>query len=232
MKPGDRGALWALGFILLATVATAAFATYAPHYALQQSENSDWWWQDPIDQWGQFAGGLLAAFFAYRAFLEARRSNLITREMGEAQVRAYIFCSEANYKIGAQKISVTLTVKNVGQSPAPRCDCKGFVRCPKPPNQMHRGKATEFFRSAEATGSVELIPTGTDARLEVVWQAPAEELIDALLTARAFFDVECQLTWQDVFERQQTIPLVLSAPYSTTLGGRSGSLDIATAKAE
>jgi Domain of unknown function (DUF6471) len=48
----------------------------------------------------------------------ANESVLVTRQIGEAQVRAYLRCKSAKYRILKDSVGATLEIENVGQSPA------------------------------------------------------------------------------------------------------------------
>lgn len=71
------------------------------------------------------AAAVAAAMFARKAALEAERGSdaaaasvASTRELGEAQIRAYLFLKGARYECSRDSITITLEIGNSGQSPA------------------------------------------------------------------------------------------------------------------
>lgn len=84
--------------------------------------------QQSSARWTAVAGGaaglgfivsLVGIALVWTTFRETRRSNIIAREMGEAQIRCYINITGAGIQfLGPDRILIGTDIKNGGQSPA------------------------------------------------------------------------------------------------------------------
>jgi hypothetical protein len=89
-------------------------------------------WGDGIAQWTMALTGVFALFLSTwavwllkRTVDETRKAVKaaddavnVTRELGEAQIRAYLSCKSGKYKLTKDRVSAVVEIENTGQSPA------------------------------------------------------------------------------------------------------------------
>lgn len=66
-----------------------------------------------------------AAIFAKSAANATWKTVEVTREIGEAQTRAYLNCTSAKYKLSKESIWAVLEIENIGNSPATEIEIVG-----------------------------------------------------------------------------------------------------------
>lgn len=135
----------------------------------------------------------------------AVEANKTAREMGEAQVRAYLHCEGAEFTIGAGVVMIHLKLKNTGQSPCTRCHIVGQIVAPNlgdgPPLTYHGLRHVEG--GPISGGATDDLMIFFDAR-----QVPKDKIRE-LFDSKWYLSAECVLAWRDVFNREQTLKFFL-----------------------
>jgi hypothetical protein len=173
-------------------------------------------WGDGLAQWAMAAAAVLsllisgwAVWLVKRTFdktaeavATAREANATARELGEAQVRAYVTCTECEVsKIGVGlKPRANLKFKNSGQSPAANVRIKVAVRTDRFPQSEHvvvLAWSTEDTRGMAAGGEV---PVEQSAKVPMTEETFAQFQGDGL----AIY-VFVELSYIDVFGMQNDV---------------------------
>jgi hypothetical protein len=146
-----------------------------------------------------------------------------TREIGEAQVRAYLSVRRARFFVEPMFLHIELDITNSGQSPARSVQVSASVtiqfdygdrtRPLDPSSVRHHESESEIIAMSE-------VGAGSSASAKVV--LPATRLGDAIAHAidTSPFQVKCRVDWLDVFDKAQFSETVLSteSPNNPRLG--------------
>ena len=139
----------------------------------------------------------------------AKETITVTREMGQAQTRAYLSCIGARYWLADRRLFVECTVKNYGQSPAMNVvsklnfDYDAFDNPQSPDSAVSK-------KSRYAIGGDYLIPSGVEVpiryfitNVSVGSDNPnaIKEIIDE--SRLRFFTAE--MFWIDVFDKKDEL---------------------------
>lgn len=155
MSNGYRNGAFALGLITGIGLALNLFLwldykaqrqSDQPAYANNDGDSSQigefWDWligtfispSDTLAQWIMAAFTIGAVVLVWRTLAVTRKTLLTTqdmagdaREIGEAQVRSYLFCKSARYERGESDFSVFVEIGNTGQSPAASVQLNGVM---------------------------------------------------------------------------------------------------------
>ena len=136
------------------------------------------------------------------AVLAANEANNVAREIGQAQVRAYLTCTEAKYTISKTSIFCQLVIANKGQSPADRIALKPSLKVigfNPPVSKDVRCDPISAGTSGEASFAEEFADLGPEVR-------------KALLKDFTPFVIECKIGWYDVFDKNQIMTIWLHPP--------------------
>lgn len=146
---------------------------------------SSWWWDwtgslvtshDTLAQWIMSFFTIAAVLLVWRTLLathemveDTKRMTRDAREIGEAQVRAYIGCTHCrvhNIRAG-QPIFLQMTIKNAGQSPARNYSHRFDVRVvSSPPNEYKvRGLGDIVSNQGELPAGGEIVIADSAERL-------------------------------------------------------------------
>lgn len=130
-----------------------------------------------------------------------------TRRIGEAQVRAYLACTGAKYRIVNQLCVVTVAIRNSGQSPAKQATISGRLIAY---NMDSVGNDDQFLRGPYRLTEMFAIPAAGEEDDTLLLQVPfAPDIRDELATGTRLIMVECTMVWTDVFNKQQSIQFFL-----------------------
>jgi hypothetical protein len=132
----------------------------------------------------------------------AREANAVTREIGQAQVRAYISCDGGGYQVTEDQIVIKARFTNRGQSPTLNCEMKAKVHI------MAIG--TRPFEllidtGLGVTGAGEVRKWSAEINRETV----GEEIYLLLLKGAAVANIIFDVKWTDVFAKVQTEEIFL-----------------------
>lgn len=128
----------------------------------------------------------------------------VTREIGEAQVRAYLTCTEAKYTISKTSIFCQLVIANKGLSPADRIEIQARLIPQKPLKGIEMCEAEDCEPiSAGSVGNASF--AGEFSKL-------GDEVKDSIHSKMQPFAIQCIISWRDVFKKEQEILLWLHVP--------------------
>lgn len=170
---------------------------------------------------------------AREATKAARDTITVTRVLGEAQVRAYIFCEGAGFQVEKSGVYVRPRIRNYGQSPARNVTIKARLVW------YSVEKTYKEHRSPEAETTCHLISVGRSEEAFIVWFV--EELDAATMqqvyTNRDSFWVDCEISYVDVFDIPQTVNVRLTVDHASdkwddAYAQRTGKLEPESAKGE
>lgn len=206
-------------------------------------------WEDTFAQWIMAVFAIAAtgvSIWAVRllrdtlqATQEAVRAAddavVVTREIGQAQVRAYLTIEKATFEADAMSVGITIWVKNVGQSPSQRCRVKPSFRMYDPTKGWR--EARYVYASKNTPGECGVIGVGGVESIFVLWLwtqvAPNSSTYDLFLSQNVHFDIGCKIEWMDVFDQKQEFYFFLDSSESkivTAEGARrrSGELKVSS----
>ncbi|MEP3266419.1 MAG: hypothetical protein ABJM86_08825 [Hyphomicrobiales bacterium] len=139
----------------------------------------------------------------------ANETVKVTREMGHAQIRAYLSIRNGNYSISGNDIRFDVCLANTGQSPSRRAKMSCKIRG----NGLFEGTYFTYSANCDERAVPDLPSAGTFKTDEfiikdtdiVVSNGPVDNILDAIREdcGMLFFDI--QLDWFNVFNHQHTI---------------------------
>lgn len=143
-----------------------------------------------------------AAKAAQAAVTEAKEATKATREIGEAQVRAYLTTQDSKFSVGATYFDCYPTFRNSGQSPARNITVRatGFVL---------DGNITKTHRLARMATDCNPIVAGGLGNGRLEFSGGGKVPNGVLLSDNAFFIVDGDVEWEDVFGKKQTLNFTL-----------------------
>jgi hypothetical protein len=157
---------------------------------------------------------IIGIYYVRKTFGETRETNKITREIGEAQVRAYLACTKVSYAIGDAAVNLSIELKNTGQTPASNIYLAGSVLLEFWPNggAYFSGEHIESYVCNNvyqpiAANSEATMPYGVFISLEFGFgQNPANTTPEKILTYQRANMIEyvIDVTWRDVFQKWHT----------------------------
>jgi hypothetical protein len=160
-------------------------------------------------------GAVLSAvgvFLVWTTFGATKAGNEINREIGRAQVRAYLTCKAVNYKTIGGCIIIEVELTNTGQSPAKAINLSGVLHLVIYHLASNRQITHEHVETERRSTRFQAIQAGGDSRdgnLVFVWydaigdDAPQERFF----TKWNAITLEAQVEWTDVFGEIQDFPL-------------------------
>jgi hypothetical protein len=167
-------------------------------------------WRDSYAQWLMMIfslGALGVSYWAVRLLndtLQATREAVrsaedavdVTRNIGEAQVRAYVMCSKCEVFLGGadNRPLAIVEIKNSGQSPAAAVQTKVFVRTGKWPEK--REVVILVWSMLDTRG---LVAGGTDQFKAYSKSALSPEEIEDIRSGTKAIFVRVDITYVDVF---------------------------------
>ncbi len=210
-----------------ATLAKCANEIVKATYENQRAEH-DLVAQQAMARWALFmlyltGGGLLVTgvgiYFVRENLLEmqetrkvnqaavdaAMASNAIARQMGEAQVRAYLAPVAARLMVHGRGVDVIITVANSGQSPAMRVFVEGEANTWLHDWTHPSGLSTERSKAKTIAGYGGDIPSsGTDIIVTPIDNIAFPKLYETVKKG-ATTQVSMMLRWNDVFGSTRTL---------------------------
>ena len=150
-----------------------------------------------------FAAAVAAAVYAGISAKAARQTVGVTREIGEAQTRAYLVAEEAEYFVTKNLIQVVVSIRNTGNSPAKNITMNGELRYIATvvesglPDQIHRFRL--WFNHMPVPGVA-----GGSVGKGVIFISRLDPGIDAaqfdgVVANQEDLSLFCHVSWQDVF---------------------------------
>ena len=179
-----------------------------------------------------------AASHAGEAVVEAKSATKaaqdavdVTREIGEAQVRAYLLCRSARYRINKGGLSATLELANAGQSPASDVAIIGTAHVHSVGGRPSLPRVLSWANSQETTARCQPISSGGSIKDEIWFsldydfatnfEEGREEIELATFKNGNEIGFDLQVQWKDVFGKTFSFPVSLYAvidasPYNPT----------------
>jgi hypothetical protein len=185
----------------------------------------------------------LALKTAQDSILASREANLISREIGESQIRAYLYCKSAKYRLEKDEIYAKLDIGNSGQSPASDITISGELIIHDVGGRQSMPRVLSWLRSDQLNAVCQPIFPNGNATEEIgcYWPSSFEfedeefELKEYIFRGGNEVMYDLVISWADVFGRKHEFPIELSAiidasPYSPRKKrGKSGTLDFRAA---
>lgn len=189
-------------------------------YYKQQATNQDLQAQQDMAFWAAalFMLGIaqvvlsgVGIFFIWRslrlnrdAVTAAVESNTVTREIGEAQVRAYLTCKEGTYTINPFGIGIRIEsiILNSGQSPAVQIKVTASLIVLDNPPKQGKTAVNDLNRFGPKVFSGLVLSAGNSKPVNLNWTSDEidEALISAVKFGTSIFLVEANINWSDVFQ--------------------------------
>lgn len=176
-------------------------------YAQKQMAKWAWW----LLIFTSFIGVVSVAitgfgtYFLLRTVRFAGEANKVAMRIGQAQVRAYLTCKQAEYSVGRGAVFCYPVIENKGQSPARNISISGKIEF-----QESRDGKFLMGETVECHGICEVTPAGGEREGMIVF---SERMIGADHFMRAsqeyILRVLLNISWVDVFKKQQDIQVSL-----------------------
>jgi hypothetical protein len=180
----------------------------------------------------------VGTYLLLRTVMLSGQANTINRDIGIAQVRAYLTCTGGKYVISGSGVTCYYSIKNTGQSPAMKVSIEGtltflggnFGAIPKEVIDLLQSYMVMGNENI-AIGSCETISAGAAAESNIFWPNYnfIQEQFEKIRMAGEQFDIRVRITWFDVFKRQQILPVILQKVNGSDMfiegaGVRSGNM--------
>ena len=164
---------------------------------------------------------LIAGTLVYtkRAAIAAADAVRVTRDLGEAQIRAYLHCKSAKYSLGKEAISAILVIENTGQSPASDVSIRGTVTIQLVGGHPSDPRVYDSILSSESEATCQPIVSRGIISEQLVFFFEYDFIIDnegySSLRSGNFKDgnevfFELIVKWKDVFRRIHEFPVELT----------------------
>ena len=145
------------------------------------------------------------------AVAAANRTADEAREVGQAQVRAYLYCEGATYRITPQFFFLEMCIQNAGQSPARSCRIKSQLSVQTAVYGADGVPHFNYVHTEDEEGIGPPIPVGSPGRIVKIWLhgEVGADAYASLSEGEASFDVSCSLKWKDVFGEELSLTFFL-----------------------
>lgn len=151
-------------------------------------------------------GALIAALAAAATAFEARRSveaamqsAIVTKDIGEAQTRAYLECNGGKHAFGNGNLYLCATIKNYGTSPAKSINVTSYLFFQR--DNTPRQPAANYGRSTPSIAPNETYDFEVDLRKGVNWY---DVMSDNFASGIGDWTLRIEVSWLDVFDRRHT----------------------------
>jgi hypothetical protein len=143
----------------------------------------------------------------------------VTRDLGEKQVRAYLFCKSARFHKLKDSVSATLAIGNSGQSPATDVSIHGTVHVHEVGGRPSMPRVMSWVRSNPSETDCQPIMAGGETHETIYFFMPLnfsfEDEQDQKFRKAVFeggnevwFDLS--IRWSDVFGKRHSLPVDLN----------------------
>jgi len=146
----------------------------------------------------------------------AKESNTVARKIGEAQVRAYVVCEEANCKTTKNTIELWIKLKNYGQTPAKNIQIESYLQASASDPQGNPSWRFRNYKTIKMEGRAPNIAAGASDFGLVIWmigvglEGREAETIRTIIDERLEVHPTCKLSFDDVFGENHTTEFVLN----------------------
>jgi hypothetical protein len=158
----------------------------------------------------------LGIFLVWTTFRATREGNNIAREIGEAQVRAYLSVASATYQLGKKSISARVSITNVGQSTASSVKISGRLSVYMVGGMAKVPRVLSYVTTETNEIDCQPIVAGRETAEVITFFWPTSFIIESddavelrTLTFSEGNEISFDLTisWVDVFRRRHKIPV-------------------------
>lgn len=154
-----------------------------------------------------------------RAVSSADDAVEVTRQIGEAQVRAYLVCLSAKYHLIKGGFMATLEIENTGQSPASNVAITGTVTIHDVGGRPSHTRVLAWAGSEIVSTQCQPVAAHRKTSESIVFfdsQFPpdewhSEEFVKAVVKGGNEIWFDLHVKWTDVFGKRQELPVDLSA---------------------
>lgn len=151
------------------------------------------------------------------------------REIGEAQVRAYLAPIGGSYEIVGNYLKVWVKYKNFGQSPCLRVHLRGEVFFCVPVDEPRFPDDMDTVQTTTAKNQWGAVQAGGDDKTLLVWSSKqiGEKNFKALIGGRSFHRIVGTLSWVDVFKKRRGVYITMwrKGAEVDLVNGRAGELE-------
>lgn len=212
---GDRGALIFMGIMIVAIVTLYAF-----QWNVFATKSSFVDWLNVIASFGSIVVSIGAVLLVSETLRETRRTadaalaaNATAREIGEAQIRAYLSCISGKYQLFDDRLKLKIILQNAGQSPAGdiwityTIETKFWkTETDNLPLETFEDKLAEFrsFGVVPANGTV-------SGHFDWNFEKHIGKAVD-MIKSDSDFVVHAQIAYQDVFGKASALKIILNIP--------------------
>jgi hypothetical protein len=136
----------------------------------------------------------------------------VSKDIGQAQVRAYLTCVGGRYKIDSFGLVCYTSIANNGQSPPKNIEMKAEIIVSL--DKREKGSVVPDLLNIKTKanfGGCQIVPSGQE-REGLLWFTPDEighEGFNAIMNGDTKFTVHMALYWDDVFDVPQRVPIIL-----------------------
>lgn len=186
----------------------------------QRGPSEGHWWpefsaRDTYAQWAMTGLAFVATiisvvsvFLIRQTFIETKRtadaavdSNATTREIGEAQTRAYLSPGVGTFRVTLNGATLKIEIGNFGQSPAQEVDIWARLMMP---NMNSSGNHDQLLYSEWRRAGIVGIGAGQTGEAWLLFangSAP-KEIFRSMHTNTFYVSAECRMEWTDVFDKK------------------------------
>jgi hypothetical protein len=131
----------------------------------------------------------------------AEDSVLISRQIGESQVRAYLSCEGATYTITDSYLACEARIRNHGQSPAIGTEIKAVAVTQTVGNRTDGTTGIKYVTSKKTGGGGPAIAAGQVATIFIIFLHGdmGEGAHESIWSADRRFEIRGRVDWSDVF---------------------------------
>lgn len=142
-----------------------------------------------------------------------------TREIGEAQARAYLGCIDAEYRVFKDRVEVWVRIKNHGNSPATNIRLKGHIQTTNFTMLLSGSKGQANFRTQFSDGHAPSMAGGNEGKGFLLWMLGISDsdendpAVECLIAESTKPNVSCTVTWVDVFMKENVVSFYLTVEH-------------------
>lgn len=149
---------------------------------------------------------------ATKAAVAAEEAVKVTRELGQAQIRAYLTCASADIILESNWLGCWATIRNSGSSPARDVEIVATISIygeqvfGKEEDPLIQKLASSFTSS-----SIPIIAAGDSKVADFLWQRSeiGNSFFSRIFETPYRYVIDCKMTWSDVFGKKFTMLFLL-----------------------
>lgn len=182
-------------------------------YAQKQMAQWAWWLLIFTTLIGVVSVGITGGgtYLLLRTVRLSGEANAVAREIGQAEVRAYLTCSEGSLFAEQGKLRLQLVLSNKGKSPAKNIRVGGQIYAAHSSAVTDANKWRTQMQTTIQIGTCSLIPIDDHDNVSLVWfdNEIDKAILGAMLHSSVIVRSYCTVAWDDVFRESQSIHIVM-----------------------